>query len=232
MASVIDSIRSVYQDSFSLLKLALFSALIFFFINLVLTSNTLSIVSVLVVFIILYFYTGFSCIIINNRISQNIQTLPALDINRFVNVATKGFIVSIPYVAGGYFITNLVVGLFSFEGVPQLVAIWILRFFFFSLMGTALINLSNKFDIKEAMSISKLLAGVADVLVYSCICVIIFAILMVFLMGPILYLIYNFYQIGVLFQYVSVLFFTIFIAVLSDYWGQLHYDIESRNNYY
>lgn len=232
MASVVDSIRSLYQDNFSLLKLAFFSALIFFLVNIMTTSNSLNIVTLLILFVILYLYTGFACIIINNRINQNIETLPSLDVYKFAMVATKGFISAIPFVAGGYFLTNLVVGLFNFEGIPQLVAVWILRFFFFSLMGTALINLSSKFEVKDALNFSNILAGVADVLVYTCICVIVFFVFMAFIMGPLLYLIYNFFQFGPIFYYVAILFFTIFIAVLSDYWGQLHYDIESRNNYY
>lgn len=232
MASVIDSIRSVYQENFSLFKMGGFSCVIYFLVSLLITSFSLNFISLMVIMLIVYLYLGYSSIIINNRINQRIQTLPSFDVVGFVNIATKAFSIAFPYIAIGYFIANVMVQIFSFEGVPQLVAIWMLRFFVFSLMGVVLINFSEKFDIKDALNIGKIFNGITDVIAYTLICIVTLSILGVFIFAPVLFLIHNFYQFGALFQFVSVFFLTICIAVLSDYWGQLHYDIESKNNYY
>lgn len=232
MASIVDSIRSVYQETFSLLKLGLFSGVIFLFFSPIMTSYSFNIIVLLFVLCIIYFYLGFSCQIINNRISQNIQTLPAIDIFHFINVATKAFVIAIPYVAVAYFLSNLVVKLFTFQGVPQLVALWVIRYFILSFMFTALINFSNKFELKDGMDFSKITSGVADVLVYTLVSMLILSVLSVFIVGPTLNLVYKIYGVGPLFQYVAIFFFTSLVAIVSDYWGQLHYDIESRNNYY
>ena len=52
---------------------------------------------------------------------------------QFFSVATKAFSLAIPYLIIGYFVVNFVVGLFNFEGVPQLIAIWLIRFFILSI---------------------------------------------------------------------------------------------------
>ena len=122
--------------------------------------------------------------------------------------------------------------MFNFEGVPQLVAIWLIRFFIFSVLMTALINYSEKYDIRDGLNLSKIAAGVADVLVFTLVGVILVALYSLFIVLPTLYLIYRFFEFGPLFKYTAVLFSTLNIAFLSDYWGQLHYDIESKNNYY
>ena len=232
MASVVDSIRSVYQESFSLFKMGGFSFVVFIIVSAFLNSSSLNIVSLLVVLVVVYLYLGFASIIINNRINQRIQTLPSMDVINFFNVATKAFSIAFPYLAIGYFIANIMVHIFSFEGVPQLVAIWIIRFFMFSLMGIVLINFSEKFDIKDALNFSKITNGLTDVIAYTMVCFIVLFILGVFTFAPLLFLIHNFYQFGPLFQYVSVCYVTMCVAILADYWGQLHYEIESKNNFY
>lgn len=232
MASIVDSIRSVYQDNYSLLKLGAFSYIMFMLYSMIAIGDSFNIINIIVSLIMLYLYGGFCCIIIGNRINQNIETLPTLNFVLYTNVATKAFLIAIPFLLIGYFVVNFVVGLFNFEGIPQQIAVWIIRFFIFATMITAYINFSEKFDIKEGFSISKILAGVADVLVYTVVCLILVAIYSLFVVAPTLYLIYNFFKIGPLFIYMSVFFVTVNLAIISDYWGQLHFDIESRNYYY
>ena len=97
---------------------------------------------------------------------------------------------------------------------------------------TALINFNQNYVLKDGFDASKIVAGVADVLVYTVVCLLLIAIYSLFVVAPTLYLIYSFFKIGPLFNYVSVFFVTMNLAILSDYWGQLHFDIESKNNYY
>jgi len=232
MASIVDSIRSVYQERFSLFKIGIFSSLIYFFVHLLLNSYALNFVSVLIVLIVSYLYFGYSSIIVSNRINQRMETLPGYDIFTFLNVASKAFSIAFPYLAVGYFISNLMVDLFSFEGVSQVVAIWLIRFFIFAIMGSALIRFSQNFEIKDGVDFSKVFSGVPDVMVYTIFCIISLLILGVFIVAPVLFLIHRFFEFGALFQFFSVFYVTAMIAVLSDYWGQLHYDIECRDNYY
>lgn len=232
MASVVDSIRSVYQERFSLLKLGVFSYLIYFLITTLITNVSLNVVTLLIFFVILYLYLGFICIIINNRINQRIQTLPSFDIMTFTNVASKAFSIAIPYVGISYFGIKLLFGLFSFEGIPQQVAIWMTRYFILSAMISALIHYSQNININEGMNLPKVMSSITDVMAYTFICIVTLTIMTIFIIGPTLYLIYNFFKFGALFQYTAVFFATTILAMLADYWGQLHYDIESKNNYY
>lgn len=232
MASIVDSIRSVYQDNYALLKLGIFSCLIFLILGVNLTTKSFNFLNFIIWLVVYYIYLGFACIIISNRINQRIQTLPPFDPLLFNAVSLKAFAISIPYLLIGYFVVNIVVGMFNFEGVPQLVAIWLIRFFIFSVLMTALINYSEKYDIRDGLNLSKIAAGVADVLVFTLVGVILVALYSLFIVLPTLYLIYRFFEFGPLFKYTAVLFSTLNIAFLSDYWGQLHYDIESKNNYY
>ncbi|MBS4759119.1 MAG: hypothetical protein KHX03_00260 [Clostridium sp.] len=232
MASVVDSIRSVYQDNYSLLKLGIFSYVIYLTYSLIIPSQPGNPMNLLFIIIIIYLYLGFCTIIMNNRINQKIETLPLIDPIKFVTTATKATILFLPFSIIGFFVVSLVVGLFNFEGLPQLIAIWLIRYFIFSFAITALINFAEKFDIKDGLHPSKILAGVADVLVYTLLCSIILAILSIFIVFPTLYLVYNFFKIGPLFYYICVFFTTLNLAIYADYWGQLHFDIESKNNYY
>ena len=94
------------------------------------------------------------------------------------------------------------------------------------------VDFAEKYDMKKGMNFSGILSGIADVLVYTVIGIMLLFIMLVLIIGPTLYLIYNFFQFGPLFQYATVFFITLVFAILADYWGQLHYDIESKNNYY
>ena len=74
--------------------------------------------------------------------------------------------------------------------------------------------------------------ALADVIVYTILGLILLAICSVFIAMPILYLLYQFFKFGPIFQYVAVFFITLNLAYMADFWGQLHYDIQSRDNYY
>lgn len=232
MASIVDSIRSIYQDNYALLKLGIFSYLIYILYSLTVSSESFNILNFMIYTIVLYIYLGFSSIIINNRINQKIQSLPSFNMIYFFSVATKAFLIAIPYLIVGYFVVNFVVGLFNFEGVPQLIAIWIIRFFIFSILITSLINFAGKYNIKDGLNFSSILTSLADVLVYTIVSLLLVALYSVFIVVPTLYLIYSFLDMGPLFKYTAVFFITLNIAFISDYWGQLHFDLESRNNYY
>lgn len=232
MASIVDSIRSVYQDNYSLLKLGIFSYLIFLIHGLIASSNTFNILNLIMWVLIVYMYLGFSSIIINHRINQSIAVLPPFDPVLFFNAATQSSIIALPFAIVGFFVVNAVVGLFNFEGLPQQLAIWIIRYFAISIFVSALINFAEKFNLKQGFNVSKILSGVADVLVYTMLCLILIALYSLFVVAPTLYLIYSFFDIGPLFKYVSIYFVTMNLAFASDYWGQLHFDIESKNNYY
>ena len=232
MASIVDSIRSIYQDNYALLKLGIFSYLIYILYSLTVSSESFNILNFMIYTIVLYIYLGFSSIIINNRINQKIQSLPSFNMIYFFSVATKAFLIAIPYLIVGYFVVNFVVGLFNFEGVPQLIAIWIIRFFIFSILITSLINFAGKYNIKDGLNFSSILTSLADVLVYTIVSLLLVALYSVFIVVPTLYLIYSFLDMGQLFKYTAVFFITLNIAFISDYWGQLHFDLESRNNYY
>ncbi len=233
MASIVDSIRSVYQDNYSLLKLGGMSYIMYILYSMMsFTSDSFNIINFIVFLIIFYLYGGFCCIIIGNRINQNIQTLPTMNLALYVNVCTKSFFIAIPSLLIGYVLGNFVVGLFNFESIPQLIAIWIIRFFVFVFLVTAYINFAEKYELKEGFNITKLLNGVADVLVYTVVSLIVLVILSIFLVAPTLFLVYNFFEFGPLFNYVAIFFITMNLAFLSDYWGQLYFDIESKNNYY
>ncbi len=233
MASIVDSIRSVYQDNYSLLKLGALSYIMFILYSMMsFASDSFNIMNFIIALIIFYIYGGFCCIIIGNRINQNLQTLPNMNLVLFFNVCTKSFIIAIPSLLTGYFLGNFVVGLFNFESIPQLIAIWIIRFFVFVILVTAYIGFAEKYQLSEGFNVAKILNGVADVLVYTVVCLILLAILSIFIVAPTLFLIYNFFKFGAFFNYAAIFFVTMYLAVLSDYWGQLHFDIESRNNYY
>lgn len=232
MASVIDSIRSVYTDNYSLLRLGLFSYAIYLIYKLIVPSTSFNILNVLMWILISYIYLGFCTIIIGNRINQKIETLPTFNPLVFLDIATKATIIALPFTLIGLFVVNFVVGMFNFEGLPQQIAIWLIRFAILCILVTALINFAEKNIVKEGFNISKMLAGIADVLVYTLLCLLLIALFSLFLVAPTLYLIFTFFKIGPLFEYVAIFFVTLNIAILSDYWGQLHFDIESRNNYY
>ncbi len=232
MASIIDSIRSVYTDNYSLIRLGVFSYAIYIIYTLITPSSSFNIINIIMWFIITYLYLGFCTIIMSNRINQRIETLPKFNPVFFMNIATQSTIIAIPFCIVGFFVVNIVVGLFNFEGLPQQIAIWLIRFVLLCTLITALINFAEKYDAKDGLNIGKISAGLADIIVYTVVCLILIAIYSIFIAAPTLYLIYSFFKIGPLFEYVAVFFITINLAVIADYWGQLHFDIESKNNYY
>ncbi len=232
MASIIDSIRSVYTDNYSLLKLGVLSYGIYALFSLTITATEFSVLNFLLWLVIIYFYLGFSTIIISNRINQRLETLPKIDPLHFFNTATQSSVIAIPLALIGYFVVNFVIGLFNFEGLPQQIALWMIRFFIFCILITALINYAEKYQLKDGFDVGKITQGLADVLVYTIVCILLILIISLFTSAPTLYLIYTFFKFGPIFQYVAVFFFTMNIAFLADYWGQLYFDIESKNNYY
>lgn len=77
-------------------------------------------------------------------------------------------------------------------------------FFILAVLVTALINFNQNYVLKDGFDASKIVAGVADVLVYTVVCLLLIAIYSLFVVAPTLYLIYSFFKIGPLFNYVSV----------------------------
>ena len=219
MASIIDAIRSVYTDNFSLLKLGLLSFGIYALFSLTSTGTGFNVFT-------------FLSIIISNRINQRIETLPKFNPVLFFNAATQSSIIAIPLVVVGLFVVNLVIGLFNFEGLPQQIALWMIRFFIFCILVTSLIYYAEKYKLKDGFNVVKISTGLADVLVYTIICALLIALISIFTSAPTLYLVYTFFKFGPLFQYVAVFFITMNLAFIADYWGQLYFDIESKNNYY
>ncbi len=232
MASIIDAIRSVYTDNFSLLKLGLLSFGIYALFSLTSTGTGFNVFTFLLWLLIVYVYLGFCTIIISNRINQRIETLPKFNPVLFFNAATQSSIIAIPLVVVGLFVVNLVIGLFNFEGLPQQIALWMIRFFIFCILVTSLIYYAEKYKLKDGFNVVKISTGLADVLVYTIICALLIALISIFTSAPTLYLVYTFFKFGPLFQYVAVFFITMNLAFIADYWGQLYFDIESKNNYY
>lgn len=232
MASIVDSVKSVLQDNYSLLKIGGFSILICFIYGFITQTDNFSFANLFLFLSITFLYLGFSSIIINNRIHQRIETLPGFDVVLYFSVARKAFFVAMPYLIIGHFVVNLVVGMFSFEGVPQIVSVWMIRYFILTIYATALIAFSNNYEIKEAMNVSTVLTGLPDVMAYTMVSIIFLSILGVFIAAPILFLVHKFFEFGSIFSYVVIFFLSIVIAFISDFWGQMHYDIESKNNIY
>lgn len=232
MASIVDSIRSVYTDSFSLLKLGVFGAAIYFLYTLLVPSKYFNPLNMLAISMIISSYLGFCSIIINHRINQKIEVLPTLNVIKFIKVSIISFLLFLPFLFINMTLISFVLGLFSFEGLPQQIALWMVRFVVFCAYITCLINYSEKFSISDGVNISKLTNGLADVIVYTIVGMILLVIYGIFLVFPVLFLLHTFFQFGPLFQYATAFFVTLNIAYMADYWGQLHYDIQSRDNYY
>lgn len=232
MASIADSIRTVYNDNFSILKLGAFSYALYLLYKLITPSTSFNIINAFVILLVAYLGIGFISIIIGNRINQRLETLPLFNPVLFFTVATKASIIAIPFMIIAFFVVGFVIGLFNFEGIPQLIAIWMVRFFVFCCFITAMINFSENNNVKEGLNISKILSGVADVLVYTVVCTLLLAIYITLIGGPTLYLIYMFFKIGPIFEYVAIYIIAFCVAVYADYWGQLHFDIQSRDSYY
>lgn len=232
MASIVDSIRTVYTDSFSILKLGAYSYVLNLLYKLMIPSAEFNFINFLSIILIAYLFFGFVGIIMGNRINQKIETLPQFNPVQFIMVATKTFIIAIPFLIIAFFVVGFVIGLFNFEGIPQLIAIWMVRFFVFCCFITAMINFAENYNIKEGLNISKIMTGVADVLVYTVVCTIALALYIALLGGPTLYLIYTFFKIGPIFEFVASFIVTYSVAIYADYWGQLHFDMQSRDSYY
>ena len=107
-----------------------------------------------------------------------------------------------------------------------------IRFCVFCTFVSALINYAEKQRLSDALNLKKIFASLADVIVYTIVAIILVLIFFVFTVFPALYLIFTFFKINVLFKLVSFYAFTLLIAILSDFWGQIHFDIASRDNYY
>ncbi len=232
MASIFDSIRTVYTDSFSIIKLGAFSYVLNLLYKLMQPTAAFNIINFFAILVMIYVCIGFSSIIIGNRINQRLETLPTFNPLYFFTVSTKAFIIAIPFMVITFFVVSFIVGLFNFEGLPQLIAIWMVRFFVFCCFITSIINFSENNSVKDGLNITKIFSGVADVLVYTVVCTILLAIYISLLGGPTLYLIYTFFKIGPIFEFVSMFIITYSLAIYSDYWGQLHFEMQSKDSYY
>ena len=232
MASIVDSIRSVYTDKFSALKIGVFSYAIYFLVSMYVPSTQQNPLNMLLILFIFFLYSGYCAIIISNRINQRIEVLPTLDLVKYFRVCVQSFLLSIPFFIISIFVVGFVLALFRFEALPQQIALWLVRFVVFCSFVSALINYSESFSLRVGMNISSIINGLADVIVYTIVCILLLGIYSIFLAVPTLFLLYTFFKFGPLFQYGAAFFLTFNLAFVADYWGQLHYDIKSRDNYY
>lgn len=232
MASIVDSIRAVYIDNYSMLKLGVFSYIIYFLYTLIQKTSGTWIINLPFILGIVLIYVGFASVIMHNRIQQNLATLPMINPILFLTISAKSIAVILPYLVIGLPLVSFVVGLFNFDGVPQQIAIGIIQLIVCSVSLTALIYFAKDYDIQDGYNLSKVFTGFQDVLVFVFLCLLMLAIVNVFIAIPLLYLTYSFLDIGPVFFYVCSFLITMNIAFLADYCGQLSFDLDSRNNYY
>lgn len=232
MASVIDSIRAVYTDNYSLVKLGVFGYLIFLIYSLVSKAPNMQAMNYIWFFLIAFLYVGYFSVIMHNRITQNLATLPMINPVLFLIICLKGVAVMLPYLLIGLPLVNFVVGLFNFDGIPQQIAIGIIQLIVGFVALTALIYFSCDYKIQDGYDFAKIFSGFQDVLVYALLCIIALLFVNIFISVPVLYLVYSFFDIGQVFNYAASYLVTMNIAFLADYCGQLWFDLDSRNNYY
>ena len=232
MASIVDSIRSVYTDRFSTLKMGVFSYAVYFLVSMYVPTAVHNPLNFLLILLIFFLYSGFCAIIVSNRINQRIEVLPTLDLVKYFRVCVQSFLLSIPFFVIGIFVVGFVLALFRFEALPQQISLWLVRFVVFCSFISAFINFSENYSMTDGLNLPKLMNGLADVIVYTIVCLLLLAIYSIFLAVPTLFLLYTFFKFGPLFQYGASFFLTLNLAFMADYWGQLHYDIKSKDNYY
>lgn len=232
MASVVDSIRAVYIDNYSMLKLGFFSCIIYAIYTFVTDTAAAQFSNMVLIALIVILYLGYASIIIHNRIHQNLETLPVVNPIKFLSISLKAVCVLVPYLGIGMPLVNYVVGLFNFDGVPQMIAIGIIQLLVVSITITALIYYSKDYNIKDGYEITQIMTGFQDVLVYVFLCILMLLVFNIFVAVPALYLTYSFADIGPVFYFVCAYLVTMNLAILADYCGQLWFDLDTRNNYY
>ena len=232
MASVIDSIRTVFTENFALLKLGAFSGATFMLFQMFVSDpkniSTYTFFSI----VMGLFYIGYTAIIMHNRIHQKLELLPIVNPMLFLNVSLKGLAVLIPYLIIGIPVVNSIFGLFNFEGVPQMIAIAIIQLLFLAMGLTALMYYSNNYEIADGYGLSKVLTGFQDILVYMVACLIVILIVNAFTIVPILYFANQYWGIGPAVYFIIIYAVTMDIAIMADYCGQLWFDLDSKNSYY
>lgn len=215
-----------------MLKLGFFSCIIYALYTFVSKSPTSNFVNYVLFGIITILYVGYISIIMHNRIHQNLETLPVVNPVKFLSISLKAVCVLVPYLGIGLPLVSFVVGLFNFDGIPQMIAIGIIQLLVISITITALIYYSKDYNIKDGYDLTQIMTGFQDVLVYVFLCLLILSIYNIFVSIPVLYLTYSFLDIGPIFYFVCAYLVTMNLAVVADYCGQLWFDLDSRNNYY
>lgn len=236
MASITDSIRAVNSDNYALFKLGAFAYLFYLLFEMTTapapetanaTANTIKI-NYFQIGLLTFFYSGFCSIIMNNRISQSVVTLPPFDPLKFLTVCAKCTVVALPYLVVGIPIIIYAQSFFHFEGVVQLIAISIIELIIVAIIITAIICFSRDFKIQDSYNFKRLMSGFPDVLVYTFVAIVLLALFNAFVAVPILWLAYSFFDVGPVFRYAAVFLTTMNLAYLADYCGQLSFDIEDR----
>ena len=237
MASITDSIRAVNSDNYALLKLgafAYFFYLLFEMTTAPATETTANAtdgaikINYIQIGLLAFFYSGFCSIIMNNRITQSVVTLPPFDPLKILSVCAKCAVVALPYLVVGIPIIIYAQGFFHFEGVVQLIAISIIELIIVAIIITAIICFSRDFKIQDSYNFKRLMSGFPDVLVYTLVAILLLALFNAFVAVPILWLAYSFFDVGPIFRYAVAFLTTMNLAYLADYCGQLSFDIEDR----
>ena len=153
MASITDSIRAVNSDNYAILKLgafAYFFYLLFEMTTAPATETTANAtdgaikINYIQIGLLAFFYSGFCSIIMNNRITQSVVTLPPFDPLKILSVCAKCAVVALPYLVVGIPIIIYAQGFFHFEGVVQLIAISIIELIIFkSFVGYMIIQVAT-----------------------------------------------------------------------------------------
>ena len=235
MASVVDSIRAVNSDNYALLKLGVFAYIFFILFEITTPPSTGKVgtsmfqnITYTQIAVLSFFYAGFSSIIMHNRITQSMATLPTFDPLKILGICGKCAVVMIPYLIVGIPVMNYAFSLFHFDGIPQLIALSIIELILVAIIVTALICFSRDYDIKETYNFKRLISGFPDVLVYTLVAIIMLGLVNVFVGLPILWFSYSFFDVGPVFRYVCFYIITMNMSYLADYSGPLSFDIEDR----
>lgn len=225
MASIIDSFKETFSDRFSLLKIAVLSAPVYYSYQLFVSAKGDYAEFSLVAGITLFFLFGFLLGITSNVINERDAILPPLNPVKMAFLSFKGLFAVGPSILVSCLLANYIcsmINIISWLDITLKIIIWIIVA---SIITTNFLMFTKRENILDAYDIRLLFEKAGDLIVTLIFFVAQLVVINVPTVAFIGYTLLVLFGFGPIFDFYLALALVFNIAVAGHYLGQIHYEV-------
>lgn len=225
MASIIDSIKTVAGDSHPFLKIASFSLIVFFVVQLNALNNILPFFKIIAIVLAVLGFMGFALSSVHNAINEQLIVIPNLfNPIKLIGIGILGFVSLLPFIAIVYFGITSLMPLLTFEPWINYMVLIMAFAILSSFLIVAMLLFCKSFNPISAYNFKYTLKYIGDFIVSNFMLAFSLFLLVGIVFFPIGLGVKILFNYGEIFTYYCTFSIVFIIMCMMQYYAQLHFE--------